>query len=195
MPGPAQGLLSFEARYLEPCIHVGIAGGSCHDGSRRAWRWPGSGLSWRSTRRSSHSEFDQENLDVGLHQAPVVICANRAGITGDDGASHNGVLDLVLVLVGTGPRDLLPRPLGYPLMFRDGARPRQAVGHPPAKDAGARCARPGRDGDVFADVAEGRRRERTSGSANSPRQRSRRRRCSPPTGSTNGPRPGVARPL
>ena len=31
--------------------------------------------------------FDQVNLDVGLHGQPVVFCLDRAGITGDDGAS------------------------------------------------------------------------------------------------------------
>ena len=41
--------------------------------------------------------FDQTNLDVGLHGQPVVFCLDRAGITGDDGASHHGVLDLVLL--------------------------------------------------------------------------------------------------
>ena len=41
--------------------------------------------------------FDQVNLDVGLHGQPVVFCIDRAGITGDDGASHHGVLDLVLL--------------------------------------------------------------------------------------------------
>lgn len=40
--------------------------------------------------------FDQVNLDVGLHRQPVVFVLDRAGITGDDGASHHGVLDLVL---------------------------------------------------------------------------------------------------
>ena len=40
--------------------------------------------------------FDQVNLDVGLHRQPVVFCLDRAGITGDDGPSHHGVLDLVL---------------------------------------------------------------------------------------------------
>jgi len=40
--------------------------------------------------------MDQINLDVGLHQMPVVFVADRAGITGDDGASHHGVLDMVL---------------------------------------------------------------------------------------------------
>ena len=42
--------------------------------------------------------FDQANLDVGLHGCPVVFVLDRAGITGDDGPSHHGVLDLALAL-------------------------------------------------------------------------------------------------
>ena len=42
--------------------------------------------------------FDQANLDVGLHGCPVVFVLDRAGITGDDGPSHHGVLDLALTL-------------------------------------------------------------------------------------------------
>ena len=41
--------------------------------------------------------IDQANLDVGLHGQPVIFCLDRAGITGDDGPSHHGVLDLVLM--------------------------------------------------------------------------------------------------
>ncbi|MEI2654736.1 MAG: hypothetical protein V9G12_21785 [Microthrixaceae bacterium] len=41
--------------------------------------------------------IDQVNLDVGLHDQPVVFALDRAGITGDDGASHHGVLDMVLL--------------------------------------------------------------------------------------------------
>ena len=41
--------------------------------------------------------FDQVNLDVGLHDQPVVFCLDRAGITGDDGPSHHGILDMVLL--------------------------------------------------------------------------------------------------
>ncbi|MFN0090877.1 MAG: 1-deoxy-D-xylulose-5-phosphate synthase [Acidimicrobiales bacterium] len=41
--------------------------------------------------------FDQINLDVGLHGLPVVFCIDRAGVTGDDGASHHGLLDMVLL--------------------------------------------------------------------------------------------------
>ncbi len=40
--------------------------------------------------------FDQVNLDVGLHRQPVIFCLDRAGVTGPDGASHHGLLDMVL---------------------------------------------------------------------------------------------------
>ena len=42
--------------------------------------------------------FDQANLDVGLLDLPVVFVFDRAGITGDDGPSHHGVLDIALCL-------------------------------------------------------------------------------------------------
>ncbi|HJR26358.1 MAG TPA: 1-deoxy-D-xylulose-5-phosphate synthase [Acidimicrobiales bacterium] len=41
--------------------------------------------------------IDQVTYDVGLHGLPVVFCLDRAGITGDDGPSHHGVLDLSLL--------------------------------------------------------------------------------------------------
>ncbi|NOX23897.1 MAG: 1-deoxy-D-xylulose-5-phosphate synthase [Actinobacteria bacterium] len=40
--------------------------------------------------------FDQVNLDVGLLGQHVIFCLDRAGITGDDGPSHHGLLDMVL---------------------------------------------------------------------------------------------------
>jgi 1-deoxy-D-xylulose-5-phosphate synthase len=42
--------------------------------------------------------FDQANMDVGLHDEHVVFVFDRAGITGDDGPSHHGILDLSLSL-------------------------------------------------------------------------------------------------
>ncbi len=42
--------------------------------------------------------FDQANLDVGLLNLPVVFVFDRAGITGDDGPSHHGLLDIALCL-------------------------------------------------------------------------------------------------
>jgi 1-deoxy-D-xylulose-5-phosphate synthase len=41
--------------------------------------------------------IDQVTYDVGLHGLPVVFCLDRAGITGDDGPSHHGVLDMALL--------------------------------------------------------------------------------------------------
>ena len=41
--------------------------------------------------------MDQINLDAALHKCPVIFCIDRAGITGDDGASHHGTLDMVLL--------------------------------------------------------------------------------------------------
>ncbi len=52
--------------------------------------------------------FDQANLDVGLHGQPVVFCLDRAGITGDDGPSHHGVLDMVLLSKVPGMTILAP---------------------------------------------------------------------------------------
>ncbi len=41
--------------------------------------------------------IDQVTYDVGLHGQRVVFCLDRAGITGDDGPSHHGVLDMALL--------------------------------------------------------------------------------------------------
>jgi 1-deoxy-D-xylulose-5-phosphate synthase len=52
--------------------------------------------------------FDQANLDVGLHHLPVIFALDRAGITGDNGPSHHGVLDLSLCLNIPGMTILAP---------------------------------------------------------------------------------------
>ncbi|MFC2624767.1 MULTISPECIES: 1-deoxy-D-xylulose-5-phosphate synthase [Actinomycetes] len=41
--------------------------------------------------------FDQVLMDVGLHREAVTIVLDRAGLTGTDGASHNGVWDMALL--------------------------------------------------------------------------------------------------
>src|SRR5687767_10914683 len=56
--------------------------------------------------------FDQANLDVGLHGQPVVFALDRAGITGDDGASHHGVLDMALCLRVPGMTIFAPSSAG-----------------------------------------------------------------------------------
>jgi 1-deoxy-D-xylulose-5-phosphate synthase len=52
--------------------------------------------------------FDQANLDVGLHGEHVVFVLDRAGVTGDDGPSHHGILDLALGLRIPGMTLLAP---------------------------------------------------------------------------------------
>ncbi|GAA3182620.1 hypothetical protein GCM10020255_077410 [Rhodococcus baikonurensis] len=41
--------------------------------------------------------FDQLLMDVALLKQPVTVVLDRAGVTGVDGASHNGVWDLSLL--------------------------------------------------------------------------------------------------
>lgn len=53
--------------------------------------------------------FDQVVMDVGLHQAGVTFVLDRAGITGPDGASHNGVWDLAVLQIVPGIRIAAPR--------------------------------------------------------------------------------------
>ncbi len=52
--------------------------------------------------------FDQLNLDVGLHGEHVILVLDRAGITGDDGPSHHGILDMALGLRVPGLTVLAP---------------------------------------------------------------------------------------
>lgn len=53
--------------------------------------------------------FDQLLMDVALHGSPVTVVLDRAGITGDDGASHNGMWDLSLAAMIPGLRTAVPR--------------------------------------------------------------------------------------
>jgi 1-deoxy-D-xylulose-5-phosphate synthase len=53
--------------------------------------------------------FDQVLMDVALHRAGVTFVLDRAGITGDDGASHHGMWDLSLLSVVPGIRIAAPR--------------------------------------------------------------------------------------
>src|SRR5437763_4644550 len=52
--------------------------------------------------------IDQVVYDVGLHRQPVIFCLDRAGITGDDGPSHHGVLDMALLSKVPGMTILAP---------------------------------------------------------------------------------------
>ena len=62
--------------------------------------------------------FDQVLMDVALHRLPVTFVLDRAGITGSDGPSHNGMWDLSLLGMVPGMRVAAPR---------DGERGRPAL--------------------------------------------------------------------
>ncbi len=53
--------------------------------------------------------FDQLLMDVALHRLPVTVVLDRAGVTGDDGASHNGMWDLSILQVVPGLGIAVPR--------------------------------------------------------------------------------------
>ena len=53
--------------------------------------------------------FDQVLMDGALHRAGVTFVLDRAGVTGDDGASHNGVWDLAMLQMVPGVRIAAPR--------------------------------------------------------------------------------------
>lgn len=53
--------------------------------------------------------FDQVLMDVALHHAGVTFILDRAGITGADGPSHNGMWDIALLSIVPGLQIATPR--------------------------------------------------------------------------------------
>ena len=53
--------------------------------------------------------FDQVLMDCALHRAGVTFVLDRAGVTGDDGPSHNGMWDMAMLSVVPGLRLAAPR--------------------------------------------------------------------------------------
>jgi 1-deoxy-D-xylulose-5-phosphate synthase len=110
MPGPT-GLLPFEARFPDRFVDVGIAeqhAVTAAAGMAMAGMRPVVAVYSTFFSRA----FDQANLDVGLHRLPVVLVLDRAGITGDDGPSHHGVLDMALGLSIPGMTVFAPSSAG-----------------------------------------------------------------------------------
>ncbi|MBY6410929.1 1-deoxy-D-xylulose-5-phosphate synthase [Rhodococcus sp. BP-252] len=76
--------------------------------------------------------FDQLLMDVALLKLPVTLVLDRAGVTGADGASHNGMWDLSLLGIVPGMRVAAPR---------DGATLREELGEALAIDDGPTALR------------------------------------------------------
>ncbi|WP_078888899.1 1-deoxy-D-xylulose-5-phosphate synthase [Streptomyces sclerotialus] len=53
--------------------------------------------------------FDQVLMDVALHKCGVTFVLDRSGVTGTDGASHNGMWDMSILQVVPGLRIAAPR--------------------------------------------------------------------------------------
>ncbi|BBX87820.1 1-deoxy-D-xylulose-5-phosphate synthase [Mycolicibacterium aubagnense] len=137
MPGPT-GLSAFRQRFPDRFFDVGIA--EQHAMTSAA------GLAMGGTHpvvaiysTFLNRAFDQIMMDVALHKLPVTVVLDRAGVTGNDGASHNGVWDMSMLGIVPGikvaaPRDAarLREELGEALAVTDGPTavrfPKGAVG-------------------------------------------------------------------
>jgi 1-deoxy-D-xylulose-5-phosphate synthase len=86
--------------------------------------------------------FDQIMMDVALHKLPVTMVLDRAGITGADGASHNGMWDLSMLGIVPGIRVAAPR---------DATRLREELGEALDVDDGPTALRFPK-GDVGEDI-------------------------------------------
>jgi 1-deoxy-D-xylulose-5-phosphate synthase len=110
MPGPT-GLTAFAKRFPDRCFDVGIAeqhAVTSAAGLALGGFHPVVALYSTFLNRA----FDQLLMDVALLSAPVTITLDRAGVTGDDGASHNGMWDLSVLGIVPGIRVAAPRDAG-----------------------------------------------------------------------------------
>ncbi|MDR0366390.1 MAG: 1-deoxy-D-xylulose-5-phosphate synthase [Bifidobacteriaceae bacterium] len=102
------GLMPFAAEFPDRVFDVGIAeqhaaalaAGLAHAGAHPVVAVYASFL---------NRAFDQVLMDCALHRAGVTFVLDRAGITGTDGASHNGQWDMSLFRLVPGLRLAAPR--------------------------------------------------------------------------------------
>ena len=117
MPGPT-GLSAFRKRFPDRFFDVGIAeqhAMTSAAGLAMGGMHPVVAIYSTFLNRA----FDQIMMDVALHGLPVTMVLDRAGVTGPDGASHNGVWDMSLLGIVPGMRVAAPR---------DAARLREELG-------------------------------------------------------------------
>ena len=102
------GLDDFEARFPERTFDVGIA--EQHAATSAAGLAMG-GLHPVVAVYATflNRAFDQVLMDVALHRCGVTFVLDRSGVTGDDGASHNGMWDMSVLQVVPGLRIAAPR--------------------------------------------------------------------------------------
>ena len=137
MPGPT-GLSAFRQRFPDRFFDVGIAeqhAMTSAAGLAMGGMHPVVAIYSTFLNRA----FDQLMMDVALHRLAVTLVLDRAGVTGPDGASHNGIWDMSLLGIVPGMRVAAPRDaarlreeLGEALDVKDGPTavrfPKGAVG-------------------------------------------------------------------
>jgi 1-deoxy-D-xylulose-5-phosphate synthase len=102
------GLTSFAARFPDRVFDVGIA--EQHATTSAAGLAMGGMHPVVSVYATfMNRAYDQVLMDVALHRAPVTFVLDRAGITGNDGPSHNGMWDLAVFQTVPGLRIAVPR--------------------------------------------------------------------------------------
>jgi 1-deoxy-D-xylulose-5-phosphate synthase len=102
------GLHHFEARFPDRTFDVGIAeqhAATSAAGLALGGLHPVVAIYATFLNRA----FDQVLMDVALHKCGVTFVLDRAGVTGDDGASHNGMWDMSVLQVVPGLRLAAPR--------------------------------------------------------------------------------------
>jgi 1-deoxy-D-xylulose-5-phosphate synthase len=140
MPGPT-GLTAFGQQFPDRLFDVGIAeqhAMTSAAGLAMGGMHPVVAIYSTFLNRA----FDQIMMDVALHKLPVTMVLDRAGITGSDGASHNGMWDLSMLNIVPGMRVAAPR---------DATRLREELGEALDVDDGPTAIRFPK-GDVGEDI-------------------------------------------
>ncbi len=107
MQGPT-GLDKFAEAYPDRCFDVGIAeqhAVTSAAGMAMGGLHPVVAIYATFLNRA----FDQILMDCALHECGVTFVLDRAGVTGDDGPSHNGMWDMSILQVVPGLRIAAPR--------------------------------------------------------------------------------------
>ncbi|MCL8024372.1 1-deoxy-D-xylulose-5-phosphate synthase [Nocardioides bruguierae] len=102
------GLDAFQAQFPERTFDVGIAeqhAATSAAGMAMAGLHPVVAVYATFLNRA----FDQVLMDVALHRLGVTFVLDRSGVTGDDGASHNGMWDMSVLQCVPGLRLAAPR--------------------------------------------------------------------------------------
>ncbi|MFD6531408.1 1-deoxy-D-xylulose-5-phosphate synthase [Streptomyces sp. NPDC060184] len=102
------GLTAFAAAFPDRVVDVGIAeqhAAVCAAGMAAGGLHPVVAVYATFLNRA----FDQVLMDVALHRSGVTFVLDRAGVTGTDGPSHNGMWDLSVLQVVPGLRIAAPR--------------------------------------------------------------------------------------